>query len=322
MSENPGNPQNSPEYPPTERWELKVSEKPWDSAPFENEPPISAISPDELLRIKRIVPPKLLLETGVDSLEHLVQRDKNAIPAQKDREGYAPFAWRYWASGCLDYLKVISACQRHQLKPHRIFDFGCATGRVLRHFVAANAAAIADEKIELWGSDLNYRHIRWLESYLPEIKAVFNPAIPSLPIEDNFFDLVTAFSVFTHLDTFESTWLCELRRVLRPGGMAYLTIHNEATWEDLRTESSGESGALSRHYQSLVAADTDINTKLAGDLPAERMVFWFNRQGPYGSQVFHATPYIQRVWGRFFEILEILPRHHFHQAVVVMRKPT
>ncbi len=307
---------------PQDRWELDVAEKPWDQAPFDNEPPIAGCGFEERLRIKRVVDQAMLDRAGLADLDTLIDHDTFPIPSQKDREGYAPFAWRYWASGLVDFAKVLTAAHRHGIQSRRVFDFGCASGRVLRHFVVENQFQSPSQRRDLWGSDLNYRHIRWLEAHLPEIKAVFNPAIPSLPLEDRSFDLVTAFSVFTHLDTFESTWLCELRRVLSPGGLAYITVHNEATWEDLRAEAGQGSGAVSRHYQSLLAADPEIDKKLAGEMPAPRLIFRFARQGPYTSQVFHTTAYLRQVWGRFFEILEILPRYHFHQTVVLMRKPT
>ena len=60
-----------------------------------------------------------------------------------------------------------------------------------------------------------------------------NHALPHLPIEDGSTALVYGFSVFTHIDEFETAWLAEIRRILRPGGVAYLTINSDDTWKSL-----------------------------------------------------------------------------------------
>jgi hypothetical protein len=36
--------------------------------------------------------------------------------------------------------------------------------------------------------------------------------------------------------------------------------------------------------------------------------------------VFHSNNYLRNVWGRFFEVVEILPRHHVRQTVMLLRK--
>jgi ubiquinone/menaquinone biosynthesis C-methylase UbiE len=60
--------------------------------------------------------------------------------------------------------------------------------------------------------------------------------IPHLPFEDNAFDLVYTGSAITHIDDLADAWLLEISRVLAPGGMPYLTIHDEHTMALLDTE--------------------------------------------------------------------------------------
>src|SRR6185503_12477254 len=73
--------------------------------------------------------------------------------------------------------------------------------------------------------------VDWLLRHLPRAVKPFQcTALPSLPLPDASLDLVTAFSVFTHIDEYELTWLLELRRLLKSGGIAYLTIHSDDTW--------------------------------------------------------------------------------------------
>src|SRR5262249_14848680 len=49
-----------------------------------------------------------------------------------------------------------------------------------------------------------------------------------LRYRDASFDLVYAFSVFTHLpESLQLAWMGELRRVLRPGGYLLISLHGE-----------------------------------------------------------------------------------------------
>jgi len=294
-----------------EPWEDDISRNTLDTAPFENLPPVSERSDEEFNQHSKAVTPELL--AGAD-LRELAGRDTWPIPAPEDREGYSPgLDVQYWASGLADCLKVRRAAEQLGVAIRRYFDFGCASGRVLRHFVAQT------EIPEIWGSDINQRHIRWLYEHLPQrVKPIFNHTLPMLPIPDNYFDVVTAFSVFTHIDTFETAWLAELRRVLRPGGMAYLTVHNEATWEVLRGEMDNPNNRL---IQAILKVDPNFATAVHQPLPDCRTVYRHQKQGPYRAQVFHSDNYLRNVWGRFFDVVQILPRHHVRQTVMLLRKP-
>ena len=52
-----------------------------------------------------------------------------------------------------------------------------------------------------------------------------------LPFADGSFDLVTSFGVLDYLPSFDST-LREIRRVLRPGGYALISLPNLASWHN------------------------------------------------------------------------------------------
>ena len=72
------------------------------------------------------------------------------------------------------------------------------------------------------------------------LRVFLNGFAPPLPLPDAHFDVVTAFSVFTHIDELDSPWLLELRRILKPGGLLDATIHDETTWQN-----KGRVGAAS-----------------------------------------------------------------------------
>lgn len=292
-------------------WEEDISRNTLDTQPFENLPSPADLDESEFTNPKRLEIINPLLQD--QTLASLIEKDRFPIPCPEDREGYAPgFDGQYWLSGLEDYLKVMDVARNLGIAPKAVFDFGCASGRLVRHY-----AAQSDIK-EIWGSDINRRHIRWLYEHLPEtVKPIFNHSIPSLPLPDGSVDIVTAFSVFTHIDTFETSWLAEIRRILSPNGMAYLTVHNEATWEALRDHVDNPQNRL---IQSILKIDPSVREQIHGPLPSNRLVYRFSQVGPYRAQVFHSNAFLRNVWGRFFEVVDILDLHHVRQSVVVLRR--
>ena len=297
--------------PRPESWEDDISRNTLDETPFTSLPspasrPIEAF--EETARMKVIKP---MLDGR--PISDFVSKDTWPIPIAEDREGYsAGFDEAYWLSGLEDYLKIMKIAAQNDIAPKSVMDFGCATGRVVRHFAAHSDIP------EIWGTDINQRHVRWLYEHLPmNVKPVFNHCIPTLPIPDSSVDIITAFSGFTHIDTFETHWLAELSRIMSDNGMCYLTVHNEATWKVLHKEIDNEKNRL---IQSIVKIDPAFKTQLAQPMPEGRKIYRFTQSGPYRAQVFHSNSYLRNVWGRFFDIEAILPCHHVRQTVVVLRK--
>ena len=99
--------------------------------------------------------------------------------------------------------------------------------------------------------------------------------------------------------------------------MAYLTVHNEDTWEAIRGEIDNENNRL---VQTLIRIDPGTPEKLQGPLANTRSVYRHTDFGPYRAQVFHSNDDLQQVWGRFFDIKKTLPRHHARQTVLVLTK--
>ncbi|PTY06626.1 hypothetical protein DB347_11340 [Opitutaceae bacterium EW11] len=252
-----------------------------------------------------------------EELERYLSRDSFSIPVTADREGYhgeRHFDW--WLSGLRDYLLVKNAFCAHAAHGSigRAFELGCASGRVLRHFACQNP------ECESWGADLNLRHVEWVRKFLPRQVKVFHSSIlPSLPFPDAYLDVVYAFSVFTHIDYFEAAWLAELRRVLRPGGIAYLTVHTDATWSRMRA-GMPVYDSLVRLAESI--PDYQVGPDLfAGPMPKEKVVFSWPSALNYNCTVFHSVEYLNSYWARFLDIVEVRDQGHDYQDVVVLRRP-
>lgn len=250
-------------------------------------------------------------------IERLISRDSYNLPATCDRELYhGDRHYDWWLSGLLDYLKIIQIMGKYgrPLKAgNSFYEMGCASGRVLRHL------AVQQDDLNVWGSDIKSRHIEWMRLNLPgHIKIFQNTILPQIPLESNSIDIACAFSVFTHIDDLDLAWLCEIRRVLKTGGLFYVTIHSDDTWKALSPKD--------QIYRSLVDMAPHIKEYkiteefLAGPLPQEKTVFSWHANN-YNTFVFHKKAYICREWGRFFKILEIIRAGSQYQDVVVMQKP-
>lgn len=175
----------------------------------------------------------------------------------------------------------------------RILDFGCGAGRVLRHFVGRGP--------ELHGAELDTASVAWLRDHAtPAIQTVQTTETPGLPYPDDYFNLVYAYSVFTHLTDEWAGWLLELRRVLKPGGVLAATV--------IGTETASELG--------LVGPD---------EPPGMRVHALGNPWDAGGPVAVHDPSWIAEHWGRAVDVVG----HHarvtdspWPHDLVIARAPT
>ncbi len=233
-------------------------------------------------------------------------RDSMPIPATADREGYHDDRhFEYWLSGLADSRKVMEACPDVGWNGATLLDFGGATGRVSRHFFAQG------ELSEVVLCDVSINNVAWVLEHFPSGFGVFkNSWVPSLPIPDGHFDVVTAFSVFTHMNEYELAWLYELRRVLKPGGILYATVHNDDTWRILPSTCV---------YEVVKNSEAFLAVWQEGKELADRLVVEYSEQPAYNCNTFHPNAYIHRVWGRVLTVADIKPLRHDYQAAIVLR---
>lgn len=237
-------------------------------------------------------------------------RDQDPLPMIKDREGYyGEDHFSYWASGLADARYLVEAAEAHGVTIRKFLDLGCASGRVIRHL------ANEHPEMQVFGCDINRFHVEWCNAYLPPNVAAFhNTSIPGLPIEDNSLDMVSAFSVFTHIEAMETAWLMEIRRILKPGGLAWVTVHSEGTLRDMQ-EGWPLWKPVMDHYER--PAKLDENREFVGD----RMVLRNRADRSYSSNIFYKTDYLRKHWGRILDIKEVRRRFPNFQDVLILQKP-
>lgn len=240
-----------------------------------------------------------------DEMTEKVRRDTWPIPHSNNREGYDPdSSFSYWLIGYIDSQNIQDLARKHGVSCGRYLDFGGSTGRIFRHF------ATQTDAWDVWTCDFKASSVEFNLKYFPaRIRPFLNTSFPSLPLPDEYFDLITACSVFTHIDEAETSWLLELRRLLKIGGLACISIHNGATWTDMVPELR----ATVERFRPEIANEPT--------LPADRLVVTFRDDGdPYKCNTFHSDNYIRQNWGRYFDIRDIQPHFLGEQAMVVCQR--
>lgn len=179
----------------------------------------------------------------------------------------------------------------------RILDFGCGCGRVLTNFLTLPHSG------DVWGCDIDAEAIAWNKANLSHIaRFSTNPHLPPTEFPTGYFDIVYSVSVFTHLpEELQFAWLCELRRIVREGGIAIVSVHGEHYWQ------SGSDDVREDVMTKGFAYRTGPVTE---GLPDFYMV------------AYHAEEYVRTRWAWFFEVVEVRKKyiHGLHDAVVLRRR--
>lgn len=120
---------------------------------------------------------------------------------------------------------VLSYFEKYKnLENTRILDWGCGTGRIIRHL--PNLVPVTSS---LYGTDYNEKYINWCKEYIPDVNFKLNSLVPPIDFEDNYFDVIYGISIFTHLSKeLHYKWFNELMRVLKPEGIIFITLHGNA----------------------------------------------------------------------------------------------
>lgn len=105
----------------------------------------------------------------------------------------------------------------------KILDWGCGPGRIIRHL-----PEVAGLGCSFYCADYNAQTIEWCKNNLPGISFVKNGLKAKLPFDSAFFDVIYGISVFTHLsEEKHHDWTTELFRILKPGGILFITTQGE-----------------------------------------------------------------------------------------------
>lgn len=238
-------------------------------------------------------------------VSHRKAGDSLPLPPPLLRAGYAPYDdAAYLQRGVNDVgaMRAMIAREAPEAGPiRRVLDWGCSSGRMIRHW-----GDVAAEGGEVWGCDICSESVNWAsENLSPPFRFFQSTMRPSLPLGDGAMDLVYACSVFTHIRELYDTWLMELRRVVRPGGLVLTTILDERAWEGCR------QNPLHKLRQRCV--DLDFSGPLEDDFVCQGKAF--------DPLVFWHTEGVKRRWSFAFDVVAFEPELVAGQTGVLLRRP-
>lgn len=222
-----------------------------------------------------------------------VEGEPLPVPPKECRPGYSPDDDQHyleWGKYDHDLIMDIIAKHRGFKDNFEILDWGCSSGRVLRHFY--QEAKSRGWKIR--GVDIQAYLVEWMRrNFPPEIKIHCVTTFPHLPFKDASLDVIYGISVFTHTKYLWDMWLTEFSRVLKPGGLCLQTVQCETAWRFYH-EHRNEGWVRQGHPESMLKKPgMDEDFFLYGDA--------------FSSQTFYREETIKRYWGRHMTVVDFLP---------------
>ena len=182
----------------------------------------------------------------------------------------------------------------------RVLDWGCGVGRLSaflpRYFQLA----------DLTGCDIVSQNVEWCVQNLQFGTFHHIDLFPPLPWEAESFDTLIGYSVFTHLKRADQlAWLREIRRILKPGGLALVSVHGEFA------ATNCHGGSMLEALEPVGILDHFPDPNLDGHAP----------EGYYRA-VFQTQDYTHRTWGEILDVADYQPAAMGHfQDLVVLKKP-
>jgi SAM-dependent methyltransferase len=199
-----------------------------------------------------------------------------------------------------------------------IMDFGCGWGRIIRFFLKDV------DPSRLYGVDPVEEMISLCKMTNKWCTFDQSFAEPPLRFQDNAFDLIYSFSVFSHLsEEMHNKWLLELHRVLKPRGLLVATTRGREFIEgcaqmrrrsDLAHMHSGPRSSASAFLDTeKTLSDFDGGKYCFTQLGCGEWSYWGETAIPRG--------YVANYWSRYFSVLDYIDnRDRCSQNVIVVSK--
>jgi len=213
---------------------------------------------------------------------------------------------RFYYRAYKDVTAFLSVLERHSFNfrtAGAILELGCGSARLLRLLRCI-------EGVRLVGADINPACVEWCKGNVSGPEYYVNQAVPPLAFaRAGTFDLVWAYSVFTHIPSeLQRAWLEEIRRVLRTGGIFLCTVigqkhgQHQLSGEDYQTLA--QNGELMLHSD---CPRISYSSKLR-DL----------------CDIYYTRHRAIENFGHVFELIDFLPGQSLSmgQDLLVLRKPT
>ncbi len=205
--------------------------------------------------------------------------------------------------------------------PLALADLGCGDGPLFPALVRDGFIAPAEP---VYAVDLDPKRLGRVKVRFPWIEIVARPADSVPAIEDGTLDFVCSTMVLEHVPD-ERAYLDEIRRLLRPGGRAYLTTVFKKPWAWYFRKRDGESVLDTSHLREYT--DLDAFVGLLTDagrfrvLALERNRLWFPILDPVLFRIGHRYRRLTE-WRSLLRVLRALrvPIPGYYSLEVVLER--
>jgi SAM-dependent methyltransferase len=219
------------------------------------------------------------------------------------------------------YSLVQNLVRQHGSRPlQSVLEFGCGWGRIIRFFMRDVTPH------NLWGIDCMPEAIEICKESNRHCQFQLVSPLPPTGLPDATFDLVYAYSVFSHLsEAAHLAWLAEFARVLTPGGLLIATTRPREFI--LACAQAREAGDTRDWAQGTVKAFLHTEDAVARYDRGEFLYEPLGAGGVLDASFFGETcipkPYVFQKWSQLLEIVDYLDsRRICVQNVIVARKTT
>jgi len=198
-------------------------------------------------------------------------------------------------------------------KKTKFLDFACGYGRMTRFFMKDIFPG------NLYGSDVSNEYIslckttfcikcKKFKKKCGGIDVLFNinNPFPPLKYENETFDVILAYSLFSHLsEDAHFAWLREFMRILKPNGLIFLTIRQQNFLTDLKQRATADNIS---DYEKMIIEKFGTNA-IQEQFNLGKYIY-SPYVGAFGSMIdFYGdtiipNQYIYNEWVKLFDIVE------------------
>ncbi len=145
----------------------------------------------------------------------------------------------------------------------KLLDVGSGWGRIIRFFMKDILPK------NLFGCDVSSKIIDVCKtSFHGELDFQLIKPLPVTPYENESFDIIEGYSVFSHLSSFAVLhWMNEYFRILKPGGMLAMTVWKESRFDFIqKIQREASKSPESERYLSILQSSLSENCVFERDV--------------------------------------------------------
>lgn len=244
------------------------------------------------------------------------------MPPEKVQLHFTGASGRETLTQAMDFVNlatdILSQQGMKDLREKKLLDFGCGWGRITRMWLRC----IPGENIT--GVDPMTDMNSLCQNTIPNVHFMLTqPAPPILALADQAFDIVTAYSVFSHLnEEYLNLWVNEFARLVKPSGMMFITTRSRKFINHLHQKQ--EDNSFAEYEDSLKDCFTDYETAFR-DYDQGKVIHQPVGGGSLSTSFYGETCIPESYFHRFndrFELIKFIPnlKYEDNQACAVLER--